>query len=217
MSWKEFISSEMEKDYFKSISKTLSEESKTHEIYPSKKDIFAAYDSCPIDKIKAVIVGQDCYFNPGQAHGLSFSVPKDKTIPPSLRNIYKELHNDLNIIPPNHGCLTSWAEQGVFLLNSILTVRRGIAGSHGKIGWQKFTDNTIKLINGLDRPIVYLLWGAFARNKKALITNKMHCVLEAGHPSPLNTTGNFTGCKHFSKANEFLVKNGVEPIDWSIE
>lgn len=214
--WDEFISNEMKKDYFISLSKTLSQENKKYIVYPPKEDIFNAY-RCDIKSIKLVVLGQDVYHNFNQAHGLAFSVKKGVPVPPSLRNIYKELHDDIGFEIPTHGCLESWSSQGVFLINSILTVREGQPASHANIGWQEFTDNTIRLINDQDRNIVYLLWGNFARNKKHLITNKKHLILESPHPSPFSAYNGFFGSKHFSKANEFLNKNNIEPIDWIIK
>lgn len=215
MTWDEFIQAEMQKVYFKDLSKFLIEDAKSHTIYPNKADIFNAFNLCPIDKIKCVILGQDPYHS-GNAHGLSFSVERNFPIPPSLRNIFKELQNNIGTTPPKHGNLTAWSNQGVFLLNSALTVRAGEPGKHIDI-WQPFTDAAISAINALDRPIVFILWGAYARGKKALITNKMHHVIEGAHPSPLSAYNGFFGSKPFYKTNEFLVKNNIEPIDWQIK
>lgn len=217
-SWKEFIDSEMKKEYFGNISKFLSEESKQHAIYPPKEDIFNAFTYCEINNVKVVILGQDPYHGKDQAHGLSFSVRPGIPVPPSLKNIYKETKTDLKSEADfSYGCLIRWTDRGVFLLNSILTVRASMPGSHRDCGWQTFTDNTIKVLNDLDRPIVFMLWGAFAKNKKNLLTNKKHLVLEAAHPSPYSAYSGFFGCKHFSKANEFLIKNNIEPINWDIK
>lgn len=218
MNWSKFIYEESQKDYFKELIKFIEEESEKYTIYPPHKHLFRAYKRCRIENIKCVILAQDPYINEGEAHGLAFSVPATKRIPPSLRNIFKEIKDDVGAEPPKFGSLMNWSEdQGIFLLNCILTVRAGESGSHRGKGWETFTDNTIKLINDLDRPIVFLLWGAFARSKKPLITNERHLVLEAAHPSPYSANNGFFGCKHFSKANEFLVKNGIEPINWSID
>lgn len=206
----------MTKEYFKNINLFLTEESKKYTVYPKKIDSFNAFNVCQLNNVKAVVLGQDPYHSEGQAHGLSFSVQKGIRIPPSLRNIFKELKADLGINPPADGYLQSWAERGVLLLNSILTVRKGLPGSHKDCGWQTFTDNTIKLLNLLDRPIVFILWGAFAKSKKELITNNKHLILEAAHPSPFSAHNGFFGCKHFSKTNEFLIKNDIKPIDWNI-
>lgn len=214
-SWKEIISQEMKKDYYKQIVDFLHEDVKKYEIYPNKQDIFNAFKLCPLDKTKVVLLGQDCYHNPLQAHGLAFSVRQNITAPPSLKNIFKELKEDLNIKPPNHGCLESWAKQDVLLLNSALTVRRNQPGSHLKI-WQPFTDKIIRVLNDNKQPIVFVLWGSFAKSKKEFITNPKHLILESGHPSPFSCHL-FFGGRYFSKCNEFLIKNGIEPIDWKIQ
>jgi uracil-DNA glycosylase len=219
MTWQDFIHSEMQKDYFRELSKFLAKEAKSHTIFPPKERIFAAFDYCPLDKVKCVVLGQDPFHNPTEAHGLCFSVPRGVAIPPSLRNIYKELQNDLGIEPPKHGCLERWAtEQGVLLLNSVLTVRAGQAGSHREHGWEKFTDRAIELIDGVERPIVFVFWGAYAKAKERLLVNDWHYVLRGSHPSPLSANrGGFFGGKYFSRTNEFLVENGIEPIDWRIK
>jgi len=219
MIWETFIDAEQKKPYYKKIVDCIVKDSKDGEIYPSRKNLFLAYKLCPIDKVRVCILGQDPYFNVGQAMGLSFSVPQNCLIPPSLRNIYKEIKNDIGQdIVLSHGCLERWAkEEGVFLLNSVLTVKKGFAASHKDIGWEEFTDATIKVINDVGHPVVFMLWGNFAKSKKMYITNKQHCVQEAAHPSPFSASNGFFGCKHFSKANEFLMKNGQTPIDWSIK
>jgi uracil-DNA glycosylase len=216
MNWDDFIKEEAKKDYYKQLVAFVSEDANNHTIYPKHKDLFNAFKRCPIDKIKCVILAQDPYILEGQAHGLAFSVPLGIKTPPSLRNIYKELKDDLNIDPPNHGCLYSWAEQGVLLLNSVMTVRANESGSHKQRGWETFTDAAIKLIDKLDRPICFLLWGNYAKAKRMLITNEKHLVIESGHPSPYSSHL-FFGSKPFSKVNEFLIKNGIEPIDWSVK
>ncbi|MBE6673767.1 MAG: uracil-DNA glycosylase [Ruminococcaceae bacterium] len=213
--WDEILKGEFEKDYYLKIREYLKSEYFTKSIFPPMHDIFNALKYTPFENTKVVILGQDPYHEPGQAHGLSFSVKRGVKIPPSLVNIYKELHDDIGMEIPNHGELTSWAKQGVLLLNATLTVRQGQANSHQKIGWATFTDNVIKLLNSSQRPIVFLLWGGNARSKKVYITGKHHLVLETVHPSPLSAYNGFFGCKHFSKANEFLTKTGQEAIDWN--
>lgn len=218
-SWKDFIKIEKQKDYYKNIVSFLMEEGKQHTIYPPSKDIFTAFTACPLDKIKILILAQDPYYGPNQAHGLAFSVKPGVDIPPSLRNIYKEIQSDLGLSSDDFtsGYLLPWAEQGIFLLNSILTVAKDMPALHKGIGWEEFTDNAIKVINDLDRPIVIMLWGAFAKSKKKLLTNPKHLILESSHPSPLGVNKSFKGCKHFSKANEFLINNNIDPIDWRIK
>lgn len=216
MNWTEFLKTEKEKDYFKNIIARVQEDAKMNEIYPKQEDIFNAFKYCEFDNMRVVLLGQDPYINPNEAMGMCFSVPVGISVPPSLRNIFKEIKDDLNIDPPNHGCLIDWAKQGVFLLNTSLTVRRSNSGSHTNLGWQEFTDNVISIINNLDRPIVYMLWGAHAKNKKALLNNPNHLVLETSHPSFFSVNKGFFGCKHFSKCNKFLITNGQEPINWSL-
>lgn len=216
-SWTDFFKEEADKDYHKELVKFVTEDAKTHKVYPHRSNLFKAYDLCPPPETKVIILGQDPYHGPNQAHGLSFSVPSEQAIPPSLRNILKEINADIGLEKKAaHGCLESWAKQGVMLLNSILTVRDGSPGSHKNKGWETFTDNTIRLLAGQDQPMVFMLWGAFARSKKTLITNPLHLVLEAAHPSPLSAYNGFFGCKHFSQANKYLVDNNVNPIDWSL-
>jgi uracil-DNA glycosylase len=215
-SWKEVLSEEFEKPYFTEIRTFLKQEIAAGKIlYPPGKLIFNAFDSTPFDQLKVVILGQDPYHNPGEAMGLCFSVPKGKRTPPSLRNIYKEIQRDVMTPIPDHGDLTYWTEQGVFLLNAMLSVEQKRPGSHKKIGWQEFTDAVISKISDLKKGVVFLLWGNFARNKKKLIDTEKHFVLEAAHPSPL-AGGAFFGCKHFSKTNHLLKGMGMEPIDWSV-
>lgn len=213
--WDALLKGEFEKPYYLSIRQFLKNEYSTRTIFPPMHDIFNALKYTPFENTKVVILGQDPYHEPGQAHGLSFSVKKGVKIPPSLVNIYKELNTDVGMKIPNHGELTSWATQGVLLLNATLTVRQGQANSHQKIGWATFTDNVIKLLNESERPIVFLLWGGNARSKKAYITGKHHLVLESVHPSPLSAFGGFFGCKHFSKANAFLESTNQAPINWN--
>ena len=186
-------------------------------IFPPADDIFNAFHLTPLSRVKVVILGQDPYHNVGQAHGLSFSVKPGVQTPPSLVNIYQELHEDLGCYIPNNGYLTKWAEQGVLLLNTVLTVQAHKANSHKDIGWEEFTDAAIRILNEQDRPIVYLLWGRNAQNKKWMLTNPKHLVLEAPHPSPFSASRGFFGCRHFSRTNEFLKEHGIEPVDWQIE
>jgi len=215
-SWKEVLQSEFDKPYFRAISSRLhSELNAGNIIYPPGTKIFNAFELTPFNKVKVVILGQDPYHGPGQAEGLSFSVPQGIKPPPSLLNIYKELSSDLGVSINKDGSLIAWAKQGVFLLNAILTVRASEATSHSDIGWQIFTDAVIKALSDGRDGIIFLLWGNYARSKKALIDCNRHYVLEAAHPSPL-ARGAFFGCKHFSKTNEILISNGQEPIDWTL-
>lgn len=215
-SWKEALQSEFDKPYFAELVAFLHEEKRSGKvIYPPGPLIFNAFDLTPIDKVKVVILGQDPYHNPGQAEGLSFSVPHGVPAPPSLKNIYKEIESDLGVRVQKDGSLRSWAEQGVFLLNAILTVQAGVAASHSRIGWAQFTDAVISTLSQRKSGLVFLLWGNFARSKKALIDTAKHTVLEAAHPSPL-AGGAFFGCRHFSKTNAILESEGLAPIDWCL-
>ncbi len=214
--WDETLSPLLESALYQSIRVFLKKEYSTQIIYPPMNDIFNAFKYTPYKKVKCVILGQDPYHGEGQAHGLCFSVKEGVTPPPSLVNIFKELKNDLAIDPPKNGCLTKWAKEGVMLLNTTLTVREGRANSHSKCGWQEFTDEVIKLLSKREEPMVFLLWGANARSKKHFIDCNKHLVLESVHPSPLSAFGGFFGCKHFSKANDFLISNGQTPIDWNL-
>ncbi len=215
-SWKEALSSEFDKPYFAELAAALHREKASGvTIYPPGSLIFNAFALTPFNQVRVVILGQDPYHNPGQAEGLSFSVPPGVPLPPSLKNIYKEIEDDLGLdLRGKNGSLRGWAEQGVFLLNAILTVRAGTAASHSRLGWQTFTDAVIQTISDRLDGVVFLLWGNFARSKKALIDTSRHYVLEAAHPSPL-AGGAFFGCRHFSKTNQLLTNNGHEPIDWS--
>lgn len=215
--WLEPLKPEFSKEYYKDLFYTLKNEYSNYIIYPDSNDIFNAFHLTPLSKVKVVIIGQDPYHEPGQAHGLSFSVKPGIDIPPSLVNIYKELHDEMGTYIPNNGYLEKWAKEGVLLLNTILTVRAHSAMSHCKIGWQEFTDAAIRAVNEQDRPIVYLLWGKPAREKAKMLNNPKHLVLETVHPSPLSAYRGFFGCGHFKKANEFLIENGETPIDWQIE
>ena len=213
--WDDILTGEFDKEYYLKIREVLKTEYFSRTVFPPMNDIFNALKYTSFANTKVVILGQDPYHEIGQAHGLSFSVRKGIKIPPSLVNIYKELNTDIGMAIPNHGELTSWAKQGVLLLNATLTVRQGQANSHQKIGWATFTDNVIKLLNTSTRPIVFLLWGGNARSKKAFITGKHHLVLETVHPSPLSAYGGFFGCRHFSQANEFLKNTSQTPINWN--
>ncbi|MBQ7222131.1 MAG: uracil-DNA glycosylase [Bacteroidales bacterium] len=215
-SWKKVLADEFEKPYFSSLAQYLHDEKRAGKtIYPPGRLIFNAFNLTPFDKVKVVILGQDPYHGPGQAEGLSFSVPHGIATPPSLQNIYKEIENDLGVPVRKDGSLESWAKQGVFLLNAILTVRAAQPTSHSKIGWETFTDAVIKVISDNKTGVVFLLWGNYARSKKDLIDDSKHYILEAAHPSPL-ARGAFFGCKHFSKTNEILINNGMEPINWTL-
>ncbi|GAB4207205.1 MAG: uracil-DNA glycosylase [Bacteroidia bacterium] len=214
-SWKNILHDEFQQDYFIELKKFLIIEKKQYEIYPPGNRIFAAYNYTPFDKLKAVILGQDPYHNPGEANGLCFSVNDGVKIPPSLQNIFKELKDDIGCEIPKSGNLEKWALQGVFLLNTSLTVRKNQPGSHRNIGWEKFTDATIKAISDKKEHVVFMLWGRWAMGKMDLIDKNKHLILTASHPSPLARTG-FLGCRHFSKANEYLIKNNLSPIDWCL-
>lgn len=216
--WLDAIRPEFGKSYYRELFEFVKEEYSRVVVYPPADDIFNAFHFTPLSEVKVLILGQDPYHNVHQAHGLSFSVPPDQQeIPPSLQNIYKELQDDLGCKIPSHGYLKKWADQGVLLLNTVLTVRAHQAGSHQGKGWEKFTDAVIQAVNAQDRPIVYLLWGKPAQSKAGMLTNPKHLVLKAPHPSPLSAYRGFFGCKHFSRTNEFLQSHGVEPIDWQIE
>ena len=215
--WDEVLEAEFNKSYYQELRKFLDEEYAKYTIYPAGKYIYTALRLTSYADTKVVILGQDPYHEPNQAHGLAFSVGKNTQIPPSLVNIYKELHDDMGIDIPNHGYLIDWAKQGVLLLNTVLTVRQHYANSHAGKGWEVLTDEIIKKINEKDEPVVYILWGANARSKKKYITNPKHLVLESVHPSPLSAYNGFFGSKPFSKTNNFLVSNNMEPINWQIK
>mgnify|MGYP002539799832 FL=1 len=215
--WQELLAPEFAKDYYHSLRSFLVQEYRTQTIYPDMHEIFSTLQCTAYKDVKAVILGQDPYHGPGQAHGFSFSVKPGIDIPPSLANIYKELRSDCGCRIPRSGYLKKWVDQGVLMLNAVLTVRAGMPNSHRGKGWEFFTDHIISLLNDREDPVVFLLWGRNAREKKSLITNPRHLVLEAAHPSPLSAYNGFFGCRHFSKTNEFLIRNGKEPIDWQIE
>lgn len=215
--WLEPLNGEFKKPYYKKLYEKVKEEYQSKVIYPAADDIFNAFEFTPLSKVKVVILGQDPYHGPGQAHGLCFSVKPDVVIPPSLVNIYQELRDDLGCFIPDNGYLKKWADQGVMLLNTVLTVRAHQANSHRGIGWEEFTDAAIRTLDAQDQPIVFILWGRPAQMKRQMLTNPRHLILEAPHPSPLSSYRGFFGSRPFSKTNEFLTAGGMEPIDWQIE
>lgn len=215
--WKEALEREFEKPYYKDLRQFLIQEYKTKQVFPPMHDIFNALHYTPLSKVKVMILGQDPYHDVNQAHGLCFSVLPGQQPPPSLQNIYKELQEDLGCPVPNHGYLKKWADQGVLLLNTVLTVRAHQANSHQNKGWEQFTDAVIEAVNRQQRPVVYLLWGKPAQSKKPMLTNPSHLILQAPHPSPLSAYRGFFGSRPFSRANDFLEKNGAGSIDWCIE
>ncbi len=215
--WAKVLQPEFSKSYYKDLYQFVRSEYAHGQVFPPPEDLFTAFHLTPLSKVKVVILGQDPYHNVGQAHGLSFSVREGIEIPPSLENIYQELHEELGCYIPDNGYLVKWAEQGVLMLNAVLTVRAHRAHSHAGKGWEHFTDAAIKAVNDQDRPVVFLLWGRDARNKKAMLNNPNHLILEAPHPSPLSAYRGFFGCGHFKAANEFLTAHGETPVDWQIE
>jgi uracil-DNA glycosylase len=216
-SWKEFIAAESTKEYYLKLKQVIDKAYATEVVYPPKEDIYNAFKHCPLDKVKVVILGQDPYHGVGQAHGLSFSVNKGIALPPSLRNIYRELEQDVDFINPNHGDLTYWAKQGVLLLNDVLTVKAAAAGSHQKLGWEQFTEHVISFLSEQKSDLVFMLWGNHALKKGKKIDRAKHLVLVSGHPSPMSANqGKWFGNKHFSQANTFLVSKGKQPIDWQL-
>lgn len=215
--WLKPLSQEFKKPYYAKLYKAIRTEYETQVVFPAPEDMFNAFDFTPLSEVKVVILGQDPYHNEGQAHGLCFSVKPEVEIPPSLVNIYTELQSDLGCYIPNNGYLTKWARQGVLMLNTVLTVRAHQANSHRGLGWETFTDAVIKILNEVDRPIVFILWGRPAQNKKAMLNNSKHLILEAPHPSPLSAYRGFFGSKPFSQTNAFLEANHLTPIDWQIE
>ena len=215
--WLEPLKPEFRKPYYAELFKFVQNEYATRKIFPPADDIFNAFHLTPLHEVKVVILGQDPYHNDGQAHGLCFSVKPDVEIPPSLVNIYQELHDDLGCYIPNNGYLVKWAKQGVLMLNTVLTVRAHQANSHRGMGWEEFTDAAIRILNEQDLPMVFILWGSPSQKKAQMLNNPKHLILKAPHPSPLSAYRGFFGSRPFSKTNEFLVKNGLEPIDWQIE
>ena len=214
--WYEMLKNEFESAYFADIKTFLIEEKRQHIVYPPSSLIFNAFNLTPFDNVKVVILGQDPYHNEGQAHGLAFSVPDNIQKPPSLQNIFKELSQDLGIPMPLHGNLEKWAKEGVLLLNASLTVRAHMAASHAKIGWQRFTDAAIKALSDKKENLVFILWGNYAIAKESIINHNKHLILKTVHPSPLSASRGFFGCHHFSKANEYLINKGIQPINWNL-
>jgi uracil-DNA glycosylase len=217
MNWDTALAEERQKDYYKNLHAFLQDEYDKNTIYPPVDCIMKALELTSLDNVKVVILGQDPYHQPGQAMGLSFSVPTGTSVPRSLQNIYRELHTEYNCYIPDNGDLTPWAKQGVLLLNSVLTVRENTPGSHAHRGWELYTNQILRVLNTQERPIVYMLWGNYAKAKQSLITNKRHLVLTAAHPSPFSANNGFFGCGHFKKCNEYLMTCGLQPINWQIE
>lgn len=215
--WLVELGAEFKKPYYKTLYEFVKQEYNSTQVFPPSEEIFTAFHLTPLSEVKVVIIGQDPYHNVGQAHGLCFSVKPDVEIPPSLVNIYQELHEDLGCSIPNNGYLVKWAKQGVLMLNTVLTVRAHMANSHRGKGWEEFTDAAIRALNKQDRPIVFILWGRPAQMKKSMLNNPNHLILEAPHPSPLSAYRGFFGSRPFSKTNEFLQERGVAPIDWQID
>ena len=216
-SWDLYLKEEYNKDYFKSIINLVNTEYKNNICYPPKNEIFNAFRLTPYENVKVVIIGQDPYHGPNQAEGLSFSVSNEVLKPPSLKNIFKELESDLKIPFPEHNSLIPWTKEGVLLLNAVLTVEENKPTSHANIGWERFTDEIIKIINNKKDPVVFILWGNYAKKKKELITNKKHLIIESAHPSPFSAHHGFFGSKPFSKTNKFLKENNIKEIDWNVE
>ncbi|MCA9377036.1 uracil-DNA glycosylase [Candidatus Nomurabacteria bacterium] len=214
-SWQELLKDDFQSEYFRNLIKFIKQEYRSHTVYPPGPKIFNAFDSCPLEKVKVVILGQDPYHGPKQANGLSFSVSKDLALPPSLQNIYKEIEDDLGISVNKNGDLSRWAKQGVLLLNATLTVREGQAGSHQGKGWEEFTDAVVRKLSDEKTDLVFLLWGSYAQKKGEVIDEEKHYVLRSAHPSPLSAHRGFFGNKHFSKTNKFLILKDIEPIDWN--
>lgn len=217
MNFKEIIEEESKKEYFKELQSFVDEEYKNKTVFPERENIYASLENTPFDKVKVVILGQDPYHGEGEAHGFAFSVKPGIKIPPSLKNIYKELNAEYGCYIPNNGYLMKWAEQGVLLLNAVLTVEKDKPASHQGKGWETFTDRIIEEIDKKEEPVVFMLWGNFAKSKKKLLTNKNHLVLESPHPSPFSARHGFFGNNHFKLANEYLTQNKIKPIDWQIE
>lgn len=215
-SWYEMLKTEFDQPYFQQLKQYLIAEREQYIIYPSGAFIFRAFDSTPFNRVKVVLIGQDPYHGQGQAEGLSFSVPHGIKPPPSLKNIFKELYNDLGILPPQHGNLTRWTQEGVLLLNAVLTVRAGQPGSHSHKGWEIFTDQVIRTLSAQRTHLVFLLWGRYAAEKSNLIDTEKHLILKAAHPSPYSAATGFFGCKHFSKTNQYLQKHNIQPVNWQL-
>lgn len=215
--WLKPLSPEFKKPYYRQLYQTVLQAYQTQQVFPPADEIFSAFELTPLSEVKVVILGQDPYHNVGQAHGLCFSVKPGVEPPPSLKNIYKELQEDLGCYIPDNGYLVKWARQGVLMLNTVLTVQAHRANSHRGIGWEEFTDAAIRVLNAQDRPMVFMLWGRPAQAKARMLNNPRHLILTAAHPSPLSAYNGFFGCRHFSRANQFLEENGMSPIDWQIE
>jgi uracil-DNA glycosylase len=216
--WRAVLGEEFQQDYMRELRRYLSQRyAAGATVYPIEEDWFNAFRLTPFDQVKTVILGQDPYHGPGQAHGLCFSVQRSVTPPPSLKNIYRELQNDLGVAPPSHGCLESWARQGVLLLNSVLTVEEGKAGAHQRRGWERFTDKVIELLNARRQRLVFMLWGSHAQQKGGIVDRDAHCVLESVHPSPLSAYRGFFGCRHFSRANDYLDRYTQGAVDWRLD
>jgi uracil-DNA glycosylase len=215
-SWREFVNSEAEKPYFRKLMRRVDAERIRTEVYPAREDMFSCFAACPLEKLKVVIIGQDPYHGPGQAHGMSFSVREGVKIPPSLQNIYKELESDLGVKSPESGNLEKWANEGVLLMNTSWSVERGKPGSHADFGWMEFSESLLDFLNDFERPLVFILWGAHAQKVGEKITNPKHFKIKSAHPSPFSARRGFFGSKPFSRANEFLVDNNQDPIDWLI-
>jgi len=213
-SWKKALEAEFSKEYFRKLAEFVKEEYKKFPVYPPPSRVFAAFDNCPVENVKVVILGQDPYHGPGQANGLAFSVSEEVDIPPSLQNIYKEIEDDTGKKMPSHGNLERWSKQGVLLLNATLTVRGGMAGSHQGHGWEEFTDAAVKYLAENKNNLVFLLWGAYAQKKGEFINRNKHLVLESSHPSPLSANKGFLGSRHFTKANAYLIMHNKDPIEW---
>ncbi len=214
--WREFIEAQAEQSYFRKIMNFVDAERKIKDIYPERVDMFSCFAACPLDEVKVVIIGQDPYHGPGQAHGMSFSVRPGINLPPSLKNIFKELQADIGVPEPKSGYLYSWAEQGVLLMNTSWSVERGKPGSHAEIGWMEFSERVLQTLNLLDDPTVFILWGAHAQKVGSVITNPKHLKIASAHPSPFSANRGFFGSRPFSRANDFLVKNNRSPIDWNL-
>jgi uracil-DNA glycosylase len=216
--WVSSLGDEIEKPYFKKLNQELNDLARNHKaFYPKPEDVFSALKATPLDQVKVVILGQDPYHGEGQAHGLSFSVRQGIAVPPSLKNIFKELQSDLGVTPPGHGCLLDWAKEGILLLNSTLTVLPGIPDSHSQLGWSEFTDAIIKILNQVNRPLVFILWGSHAQKKGEKVDKNKHLVISSPHPSPLAAYRGFFGSRPFSKTNQFLASKNIEPINWEIK
>lgn len=215
--WDNLLKHEYKKDYFKNLEKFVNDEYKNKTIYPKINEVYNAFRYTSFNDVKVVIIGQDPYHGENQAEGLCFSVKKGVTKPPSLVNIFKELHDDLGCEIPKNGSLVEWTKQGILLLNAVLTVEKDKAASHRGKGWEQFTDEVIRIVNDKDKPVVFILWGSYARSKKGLITNKIHYIIESAHPSPLSAYNGFFGSRPFSKTNDFLIKKGLKPINWEIK